>query len=132
MDEAGERQSFLRIAYVGGTGLFLVVVVVQFFLAGLGVFGATSFDAHTVLGHLLWMLAVVLVVLAFLARLPRLTLLLTGGLAVLSVVQSVLPFLRDDAPAVAALHPVLALAIFLLAHALVRRSSRYLASKIAA
>jgi len=132
MDEGAEQQSLLRIAYVGGTGLFLVAVVVQFFLAGLGVFGAASFDAHTVLGHLLWMLAIVLVVLAFLARLPRLTLLLTGGLAVLSVVQSVLPFLRDDVPEIAALHAVLALAIFLLAHALLRRSSRYLASKIAA
>jgi len=125
MEEGSGRQERFRLLYVGGAGLFLVAVVLQFFLAGLGVFGAASFDAHAVLGHTMWGVAIVLLVLGFLGRLPGRALMLTGFLAVLSFVQSLLPLLKDDLPEIAALHPVVALAIFAVAHVLVRRARGY-------
>lgn len=120
------------LGFLAVSAVYLVAVVVQFFLAGLGVFGASSFDAHRGLGYALFLASVLLLVLGIVGRLPRVTLLLTLVLVFLNVLQTILATLDDDVPEVAALHVVNALAIFLVAHLLVRRAQGYLASKIAA
>jgi hypothetical protein len=119
-----------RVAFFGLTAIYLLGVVVQFFLAGLGVFGTEGFDAHRVLGFVLGAIVIALLVLAAVGRLPRMVFLLVVVLLVLNVLQSVLA--NVDTGGIAALHVVNALVIFGIALELMQRSRRYLASKMAA
>jgi hypothetical protein len=98
-----------RSAHRVTAALVAAVVVTQFFLAGAGAFGATSFRAHTLLGTLLLVLAGIAVALALLGRtLVRHTLLVL----VLVAVQLALGVLGADAQAwFGALHAVNALAV---------------------
>jgi hypothetical protein len=86
--------------------LFVGCILVQIFLAGIGVFGTNGFVTHREFGYMIGWLTLVMVVIAVAGRLGR-TLI---GLSVLTLVQmalqSVLILFRDDQPAVAALHPV--------------------------
>ena len=106
----------------------VVVVVVQFFLAGLGVFGSTGYDAHRGVGFVLLAASLVLLVLAVVAKLPKRVITLAAVLLGLNILQAVLANI-DDVPELAALHVVNALAIFVLAHFIMRRSWRYLPSR---
>jgi hypothetical protein len=103
----------MQIRTVGRTGLALVAwlfaacILFQIFLAGLGVFDdRRAFMTHAGFGLLIGWLSLVLVALALIGRAPRGLV----GLSVLTVVQmtlqSVFVALRDDLPAIAALHPV--------------------------
>ncbi len=107
---------------------YLAVVVVQFFLAGLAVFGSTSFEAHRGLGFVLLAVSLVMVVLTFVAKLPKRMIVLTAVLLGLNVLQVILANI-DDVPELAALHVVNAVAVFALAHLILRRSWRYLPSR---
>jgi len=68
-------------AYAYLAGLFVIALLVQVFLAGVGVFGdharkvanATSLDPHRALGSVLGMVAIVLFLVALAARASRLT-----------------------------------------------------------
>ena len=88
--------------------LFLGLAVLQFFLAGLGVFGdglgSSDYDAHTIVGSLLMLLALILLILAAIGR--REALATSGVLLVLMIIQSVLANIGNDASVVAALHPL--------------------------
>ena len=113
----------LSTAYSGLAWVCVALGVAQFFLAGLGIFGASSFSAHEGVGYLFHTLAVIVFLLALAG--PR-----TGRdigmgllLAVLATLQTYLPQLRGDAPAVAAVHPLLALILLGLAAHI---GSRYL------
>jgi hypothetical protein len=119
-----------RVVFYGFAVVYLVGVVVQFFLAGLGVFGTTSYDAHRALGFILGLVAVVLLVLAIGAKLPR----PLSGLALLLVLLSIaqIVLIQIDIGEVKALHIVNALAIGLVATTLAHRSRRYLVSQLAA
>ena len=86
-------------------------LVLQFYLAGMGMFGASNWDAHRAVGYLLALLILVLLVLALIRRGPRRLLGMSALLAVLVIVQVVLPSLRTSVPFVAALHPVNAMAL---------------------
>jgi hypothetical protein len=118
----------LRWTYVVFSWLVLAAVVVQFFLAGLGVFGGPGgFQAHVLLGYSLLFIMLLALVLAFAARLPWRTIGLTALLPVLVVLQSVfISIWHAGLPVVAALHVVNALAIFTLTGLLALRSHRYL------
>lgn len=98
--------------------LFLGLALLQYFLAGLGVFGgglgSDDYDAHVASGRLLLLLAVVLVVLAVVGR--REALATSAVLLVLMLVQSALANIGTDASAVAALHPLNGLLILFVAH----------------
>jgi Family of unknown function (DUF6220) len=118
-----------RVIYFALAAFYLAGVVVQFFLAGLGAFGATSFDPHRGLGFALGIASLVLFVLALVVRLPRLVLLLTAALVGLNVLQSVLA--NIDVEEIAALHVVNALAIVYVAQELMQRSRRFLTGKVA-
>jgi hypothetical protein len=101
--------------YSGLAYLALALGVVQFFLAGLGIFGASSFSAHEGVGYVFHTIAVIVFLLALAG--PR-----TGRdigmgflFAVLATVQIYLPELRGDVPELAAVHPLLALLLLGLA-----------------
>lgn len=96
-----------RLAYRTLAGMFVAGTVTQFFLAGLGVFGAASFGAHATLGTILGIVSLVLLLLAgvlvFAGGLEK----RTAGVAALLVVQySLVELFSETAPALAALHPV--------------------------
>ena len=113
----------IRLAFVGVACLFLACVVIQVFLAGLGVFaGAQNFDVHRNFGYLFGWLTIVMLVLALAGRLGRRWIGLSGLLLVLFALQSVFVALRPVMPAAAALHPVNALVIFAVAGTMARGS----------
>jgi hypothetical protein len=104
--------------------LFLGLIVVQFFLAGLGVFRAkphgsqglaasSTFDPHRALGSALQAVALVILITAIVARRQ---LKLSAALFVLMVLQSVWAGIGGDAPGIAALHVVGGLAIVVVAY----------------
>jgi peptidoglycan/LPS O-acetylase OafA/YrhL len=90
-------------------------VIVQFFLAGMGLFGAGSYDAHIQLGWTLHGVAMAGFVAAVVRPRTTQAIIGSGALLVALTVQVSLPGLRNDAPWLAAFHPVLALAILYLA-----------------
>jgi hypothetical protein len=112
--------------YWGLAWVVFAGMVLQFFLAGIGVFRAASLGPHRTLGDLLIYASVVLLILAV-------GLILSGNLdrgevvgAVLLVVLLILQyflasdFLQDDAPVISALHPVNGLLLVLVSYALAR------------
>jgi Family of unknown function (DUF6220) len=119
-----------RVLFFGLAVIYIAGVVVQFFLAGLGTFGATTFDAHRAFGLVLAALTLVLLVLAVVGKVPRL---LTGLCVVLLGLNVLQMFLAQvDVEEVAALHVVNALGIVFVAYEIVQRSRRYLASMLTA
>lgn len=114
---------WIRIIYAAVAWLFVAGVLTQVFLAGLSIFASRIYwDIHNGLGYTIGFVPMPLIILAILSRLPRATIGLTGLLFVLSIIQTLLPSMRGEAPVVAALHPVNALAMFWVALALARRS----------
>jgi Family of unknown function (DUF6220) len=96
-------------AHRGLALLFLAAVVVQFFLAGLGAFGAETYNAHKGLGNVLGLVGLVLLILAAVGR--REALQASAVLFVLLIVQAILGGAGDDVGVLGGLHPVNALAI---------------------
>ena len=91
--------------------IFLAGLLVQFYLAGAGLFGAGSFAPHRMLGYALTMLVILFPVLALVGRLGWQLIGLSMLLVFLTIVQVMLPSLRGNASWIAALHPVNALAL---------------------
>ena len=112
-----------RMAYLVAAWLFVVAVISQVFLAGLSLFAsAANWGAHKEFGYSLGFLALLLVVLAFLGRIPRAIGRWLALLLVVYTIQTILPNLRRDMPWVAALHPLNALAVFWIALTHARRA----------
>ncbi len=106
--------TILRKAYVGVAWLYLAAVVVQFFLAGLGVFvSPEDFKFHAIFGGIILLIGLIGLILSFLAQLPWKTTGLTALLPVLVLVQSTLVEMgRSGVHLVAAFHTVNALIVF--------------------
>lgn len=124
---------YSRFAYRGVIWLFVACLVVQVFLAGVGVFVVGGgFDLHRNFGYTFGWLALFLPLLALAGRLGRRVVGLSFGVMGLFILQSVFVALRTDMPYLAALHPVNALAIFWLSLTLARGSSTFAADPGAA
>lgn len=113
-----------RYIYWIATWLFLLGVMGQVFLAGMAVVARlTGWTTHGNLGHALALPLLVMLVSAYLGHLPGKEKRLTWLLFAVYIIQAdVIIFLRQDAPLVSALHPVLALVDFALALTLARRA----------
>jgi len=113
-----------RLAYRWLAWLFVACVIVQFFLAGLGVFAGTSnFELHRNWGYTFGYLLLIMVATAVVGRMPRAAWAAPIGVIVLFALQSVFVALRTDAPVIAALHPVNAVAIFAVSWWIARSSA---------
>ena len=100
-------RSIARSAHLVVAWLLVAGVVVQIFLAGLGVFrGPEAFANHRDFGFTLELLPLVLLLLGLVAGMGRRAALLAAGIFGLFILQSVFVGVRADAPEVAALHPV--------------------------
>ena len=126
---SGSRATARRV-YTVGIRLLLASIVIQFFLAGLGVFDSSSFFWWhvNVNGVVIGLLPLVLVAVGWFGRVPRNTLWLTAAVFGLVALQSLLliPY-RTGAPgwlrAVSGLHVVNALFIFWVGLRLLEKSS---------
>ncbi len=102
---------------------YLAAVALQFYAAGLALFGAAGFGPHALLGYGLVLGAATLTALTAAAGYPRRTVAFAAGLVLLTVLQPVLALsLRASAPALAALHALNALVIFSLAAIVAQRT----------
>jgi hypothetical protein len=106
-----------RILYWIIAWLFPVAILVQVLFVGLSLFTSQPYwDAHISLGHLIGVLPILLVILGYLGRLPRRTIILTWlALGIYLIQAEVFAVIRADVPLFAAFHPVLALVLFALA-----------------
>ena len=122
-------------AFLVVSALFVAGVIIQFFLAGLGVFeSAAAFITHRDFGRAFGWLVLVMLILAIVGRLPRRQLVAVIGIIVAYALRSVLVAVRVDAPIVAALHPlngvlILLLAVEVVRYAWVTRATRRSAEK---
>jgi hypothetical protein len=100
-------RSVARSAHLVVAWLLVAGLLIQIFLAGLGVFrGSGSFLTHRDFGYTLELLPLILLVLGLIAGLGRRAALLAAGIFGLFLLQSVFVGIRTSAPEVAALHPV--------------------------
>ncbi len=114
-------RSIARSVHLVVAWLLVAGLLVQVFLAGLGVFrGPASFATHRDFGYLLELLPIVLLIAGLVARLGRRPAILAAGIFLLFILQSVFVVLRSTAPEVAALHPVNGFLIVLLSIVLAR------------
>ena len=122
--------SHLRLARLGYAllaSVFVACDAAQVFLAGLGVFdGPEYWVRHTSFVHLFGWLPLLMIPLAFVGRLPRGLRFLPAGL--LSLIAMQYATANSNETVVAALHPVGALAIFVVAIIVARRAWRNVAS----
>jgi hypothetical protein len=127
------RMAFFLLAW-----LLVAGIVIQVYLVGLSLFVIQSsffirravLDSHSGLGHWIGILPLLMLLLAFLGRFPRAIKIHTGYLFALYLLQAqVFAIIRQDAPVVAALHPVLALLLFILSLATARRSFKLITAE---
>lgn len=110
--------ALLRV-HAAAAAIFVVAIVVQVFLAGLAIAnlgGSGNFSTHIEFGYT-WMglAALALLVTVFLARRPRRDVGIVVAIIVLYVIQTLLPNFKSSSAAIAALHPVNALLLFVVA-----------------
>jgi Family of unknown function (DUF6220) len=111
------RAIFAALAWI-----FVGLIVLQVFWAGMGLFGAMGMSLHRDFGYLISMVPLLITIAAAVGRTGRL-IGYAAGLLFLAFVQTSLPLARDAIPAVAALHPVNALLLFVLSIDLARRAT---------
>jgi mercuric ion transport protein len=96
--------------------LFVACLVVQFFLVGLEIFEALGeSELHRDFAYTYGWLTPIMVLLAAVANASRRARILAVTLLVLFALQTYLPLLAERAPMVAAVHPVTALLVVLVA-----------------
>ena len=112
---------WIRLVVVG---LFVLGLFVQFYLAGRGAFGASSYSAHRTFGDVLHLVTPLILLLTLLHRRTRnrVDVVLAIALIVLFEVQLALADLKH--PSVGAFHPVNGLLILGVAVWLFRRDLR--------
>ena len=104
-----------RILYAAAAWLFVAGIVLQVFLAGLGLLvDGDQIDLHRAFGHVLFLLPPVMLVAGLVGRQSRRTLALTALLIPLLILQYTFVYLPADGDlaALRALHPVNALTLF--------------------
>ncbi len=109
-----EQRSVPRLIYGVLALITFIGILVQVFLAGSGIFvNYSRFDMHEMLGYLLIIASILLLISAFVARLPRQLKGQTFGLLVMMILQIVFVELRDTGlKELAALHVLNAFGIF--------------------
>jgi hypothetical protein len=111
-----------QLIFAAAAVAYLVAIVIQVLLAGAAVFDVIDFAPHSGFGWSLSSAPLILVLLAIAAQAPLGTISLTVVLTLDAMFQPELALARDDAPVVAALHPVNAFVLFWLTVLVARRA----------
>ena len=103
-----------RVGYVALAWAFVIGMVAQVFLIGLGLLGgqASGTELHRSFGWLLHLVPLLVLLVAALSRAGRRHWIWALVLAVVVFVVPIVVMLRDSAPVLAALHPVAAVLAF--------------------
>ena len=110
------RNLYLVLAW-----LFVALLLVQVFLAGLGVFRSDAdFPTHRDFGYLLELFPILLLVFGVLGGMDRRLAVIAAVVFGQFILQSVFVLQRGSAPMIAALHPVNGFLILLLAVVMAR------------
>jgi hypothetical protein len=118
----GARKFFVAFAW-----LFVLAVAIQFLLAGLGVLGGESMEAHRQWGFIvLHLIPILMLIAAIVGRMGRNVLALTGVLFLLVFVQPLFADGQLDPRWLRSLHVLNALFVFALGSHLARRGTRTL------
>jgi hypothetical protein len=118
-----------RKSFVGLAWLFLLAVAIQFLLAGLGVLGGQTMEAHRQWGFLvLHLIPILMLVAAIVGRMGRAIVALTVVLFLLVFIQPIFADPQLDPRWLRSLHVLNALFIFALGHHLAKRSQGLLSS----
>ncbi len=113
----------VRILYLLFAWLFVAGILIQVFIAGLGLFGSRgNWETHIGLDHTLGLLPLLMLVLVFFGGYSRSSKGLTALLFVNYLLLADFVIFIREPPLVAALHPVLALVLFATAFAIARRA----------
>jgi hypothetical protein len=119
-----------RYAYVAVIWAFVAFLVIQIFFAGLGLFGhPPDMSLHRGFGWLVHILDLLLLVAALTARVGRPTIWWVLTLFLTSAIQPSLALAKDSLPLLAALHPLNAVVISLIAVKLALETPRFLRSE---
>jgi hypothetical protein len=122
-----------RYAYVAVIWVFVAFLVTQIFFAGLGLFGVPrDMSLHAGFGWFVHILDLLLLVVALVARVGRPTAWWVLALFVTSAIQPFLPEIGADLPLVAALHPLNAVVMSIIAAKLAVEAPRFLRPEPAA
>ncbi len=108
------RNRISRYLYLVVAWLFVLGILGQVYLVGLSLLGGRpSWDDHIGLGHMIGGFALLMIIFGYLGRLPRSMKWLTWlNFGIYFLIADIVIFMRDSAPKVAALHPVLAIILF--------------------
>src|SRR5207245_6046871 len=121
----GSMVRTLRMIYVGWIGVVIGATVLQFYLAGYGVFGfngVKDFGAHFIVGDLIGIAILLGIGLAFAARMPWRVTIINIVLFVLMFVQATLA--HTGVQGVSALHVATGVRVFLGTLYLVREAGQ--------
>jgi Family of unknown function (DUF6220) len=114
-----------RPIHLAVSWLLVIGLIVQVFLAGMGVFDSSAmFLTHRDFGYTLTLLPVVLIVTSLVGGFGRMEAIAAAVMFGQFILQSVLVIQRDSIPAIAALHPVNGFLILLIAIWLARDAWR--------
>ena len=114
-----------RRSFVGLAWLFVLAVAIQFLLAGLGVLGGETLEAHRQWGFIvLHLIPILMLIAAIIGRMGRTVLGLTLVLFLLVFVQPLFADTQLDPRWLRSLHVLNALFIFVLGHHLAKRSRK--------
>ena len=112
-----------RYAYVALACAYVIGLVYQVFLAGLGLFaGSSNWETHIGVGWMLHLVPILILAAAALSRAGRRHWQWALALALVVFVVPLFALMRDSNPEIAALHPVSALVAFALAISVARNS----------
>lgn len=109
-------RSKARVAHQVIARVMLAAIVIQVFFAGLGVFQVMNFMPHIVFGTAVVLAGLSLPIVAWRGHLGRVLVRSSLALTLLLILQGVLIDVGHLAPVVAALHPVNAMIVTLLAY----------------
>jgi hypothetical protein len=102
-------------------GLLLTMMTIQFFVAGYSIMSG-EIGIHIGTGHLAQLIALAALIAAAIMRAGKWYVLASLLALVLLIVQMFLPEFKDDLPAVAALHVLVPLIVWSIAHTGFRRA----------
>ncbi len=116
-----ERVQLERYGYLVLAVFFAICVLAQIYIAGMAVFiDPTNWSLHTTFVHAFEPMLILLLILAFISRLPRSLKVVPIGLSLLITIQYATAAMYGSL--VAAIHPVNAVVIFLVSALAVRQT----------